>query len=276
MKKIILPKNILENEYIIKRNSINKIVKKYGWSYSTVRRNLKRYDIKIRTISEANSGIYSYMYKKHHTKETKEKISISNSGPNHFFYGKKRPEHSKKMSGDKCHFYIDGRSKIVPKCIKCGKIISDRRYKHCQDCYLEFLSCSENNCMYKKHHSEESKKKIRNSDYHKNMKGENAPNYIDGRSAKPYTLEFSDKLKKQIRKRDNYTCQKCGMTQEEHKLLWKKALHVHHIDFDKKNCSEDNLITLCCKCNSEVNFNRDYWQEYFNNIMEKNYGKLNI
>ena len=53
------------------------------------------------------------------------------------------------------------------------------------------------------------------------------------------------------------------MTEEEHIIVLGEALTVHHIDYDKENCKENNLITLCKQCNSRVNFNRKYWTNYF-------------
>ena len=38
---------------------------------------------------------------------------------------------------------------------------------------------------------------------------------------------------------------------------------VHHIDYDKNNNQESNLITLCHKCNLKINKNRVYWSNYF-------------
>jgi hypothetical protein len=49
------------------------------------------------------------------------------------------------------------------------------------------------------------------------------------------------------------------------------ALPVHHIDYDKKNNDERNLITLCISCHSKTNANREYWIEYLKPIMEKKY-----
>jgi len=88
--------------------------------------------------------------------------------------------------------------------------------------------------------------------------GKNNPNYVNGKSKEPYTLEFSKQLKESIRKRDNFTCQLCNQ----------KGKTIHHIDYNKENCKEDNLITLCQKCNSIVNGNRNYWYAYFRYIME--------
>ena len=47
--------------------------------------------------------------------------------------------------------------------------------------------------------------------------------------------------------------------------------HIHHIDYDKKNSVEMNLITLCAKCHSKTNYKRDNWKTYFKPIMEEKY-----
>lgn len=93
--------------------------------------------------------------------------------------------------------------------------------------------------------------------------GKEASNYIHGKSNKPYPLKFNNLLKKSIRKRDNYQCQKCGIIEEEHIIVYGLILNIHHIDYDKQNCKEDNLITLCRRCNVKVNKDRDYWYAYF-------------
>jgi len=48
----------------------------------------------------------------------------------------------------------------------------------------------------------------------------------------------------------------------------RKGNVIHHIDYNKLNCQSNNLICLCKKCNSKVNFNRDYWYAYFRYIMD--------
>ena len=92
---------------------------------------------------------------------------------------------------------------------------------------------------------------------------ENNFNWKNGISKLPYSFEFDKELKERIRKRDNYICQKCLITEEEHLIVYGKLLSIHHIDYNKDNCKEDNLITLCRECNSRVNANRTYWQGYF-------------
>lgn len=94
------------------------------------------------------------------------------------------------------------------------------------------------------------------------------PNWIDGRSFEPYSSEFTQQLKESIRKRDNYICQNCGMTEEEHFTIIGTNLHVHHIDYNKDNCTVKNLISLCHYCNTKANGNRDFWYAYFTYLME--------
>ena len=79
--------------------------------------------------------------------------------------------------------------------------------------------------------------------------GENNVWWRGGASNLPYPLGFNEKLKEQIRSRDNYHCRLCSIPQCE--LL--RALDVHHIDHDKENLEPDNLISLCSPCNIKCN-----------------------
>lgn len=72
---------------------------------------------------------------------------------------------------------------------------------------------------------------------------------------------FYQKLKDKIRLRDNYVCQLCGKTETELKY----TLSVNHINFDKEDSREENLNSLCKRCNTLINFNRDLWTKYFQN-----------
>ena len=88
--------------------------------------------------------------------------------------------------------------------------------------------------------------------------GKDNPNFIDGRSYFPYSYEFNKKTKKYILARDDHTCQNCGE---------KESLSVHHIDYNKQNSEEDNLITLCIRCNSRANKNREEWFYFYKGIL---------
>ena len=88
--------------------------------------------------------------------------------------------------------------------------------------------------------------------------GKEHPNWKGGKSFEPYSIDWTETLRRAIRERDNYICQLCNQY----------GNNVHHIDYDKKNCNPKNLITLCRKCNVKVNYNRNYWISY---LKSKNY-----
>ena len=97
-------------------------------------------------------------------------------------------------------------------------------------------------------------------------KGENHYNWKGGISiTNKYPIEFNKELKLKIRTRDNFTCCLCGRTEREELEELNRVLCVNHIDFDKNNCKENNLNTLCLRCNVKINRERDYWTNFFNN-----------
>lgn len=87
--------------------------------------------------------------------------------------------------------------------------------------------------------------------------GDKSGNWKGGKSFEPYSVDWNGTLKRAIRERDKYICQLCGEPQGE------EALCVHHIDYNKVNCNPTNLISLCRKCHTKTNGNRDYWTNYF-------------
>ncbi len=109
--------------------------------------------------------------------------------------------------------------------------------------------------------SEEHRQKIKEN--HADFSLENAPNWQGGISFEPYTLEFNKEKKQQVLERDNYKCQDPNCDGNH------KKLHIHHIDYDKKNNSLENLITLCSSCHSKTNGKkkRHYFTEFYQNIM---------
>jgi len=63
------------------------------------------------------------------------------------------------------------------------------------------------------------------------------------------------------------TCCRLG----ERNSNWKGIVNKC-IDYDKTNCNEKNLISLCGLCNRKANYNRDYWFAYYSYIIEEIYG----
>ena len=101
-----------------------------------------------------------------------------------------------------------------------------------------------------------------------NNSGENHYAWKGGISKNPYPIEFNVELKLKIRTRDNFTCCLCGKTEREELEELNRVLCVNHIDFDKNNCEENNLNTLCVRCNVKINREREYWEQYFQNHSE--------
>jgi hypothetical protein len=98
----------------------------------------------------------------------------------------------------------------------------------------------------------------------KAISGKNNGNYINGQGNTPYPMLFNNILKLEIRQRDNFTCQRCQLKEQNHFRDNKQInLTIHHIDYNKFNCKESNLITLCNNCNAKANYNRDYWFAYY-------------
>jgi len=116
--------------------------------------------------------------------------------------------------------------------------------------------------------TEERKRKIRLGQYpHGKPFGELNPSWRGGTSNEPYPLNFNRQLKETIRIRDNRTCQLCSMPEEE----YFRALDIHHINYDKKDISPMNLISLCVACNSKANAERAYHQILFSEKIKEIY-----
>lgn len=152
-------------------------------------------------------------------------------------------QHSKKMSGKKSNFYIDGRKTKKYFCIICGNKICYTTWmignKTCRKCSKIGHKCSEN-----------TKKKM-------SLKaGGNGIPY----DYSEYGSKFDSSLKEQVRMRDKYKCRLCNCSQIENG----RQLDVHHIDYNKKNNNENNLIVLCRSCHAKTKINRKYWRKYFN------------
>jgi len=188
------------------------------------------------------------MFKKGYkqTEEHKRKISESKKG-------KKRPPFSEEWRKN----LSEAHKKLIPWNKDLTKE-TDERVRKISDT--------------KKGHivSEETKRKQsiansgkRNGMYGVHKFGKGSSNWIDGRSFEPYTQKFNKFLKENIKKIYNFECQLCYVNEKEHIKKYNKKISIHHIDYNKKNCSMKNLIVLCLKCNSKVNGNREYWKEFF-------------
>ena len=166
------------------------------------------------------------------------------------------------------------------------KIMIGKHWKVKDSSKMGTILVGKKNGMFGKKHTEESKRKNRESQlgeksywFGKNRseeekkkksekwKGSKNPMWgkkrekchlwQGGKSFEKYGFDWTDLLKHSIRTRDCFVCQICK----------KHGWIIHHIDYDKKNCNLNNLITLCNSCHSKTNYNRNYWINYFNKLI---------
>lgn len=109
--------------------------------------------------------------------------------------------------------------------------------------------------------SDDHKKKISMAHKGKHV-GEKNNSWKGGISFEPYSIDWTQTLRRSIRERDRYVCNLCLKQQDD------KAFDVHHIDYNRKNCNPDNLITLCHSCHMKTNFNRKYWINLFKPVAQ--------
>lgn len=70
-----------------------------------------------------------------------------------------------------------------------------------------------------------------------------------------HDLHYFGGLRSKVLERDNYSCQRCNITNKHHHLKFNRDLTVDHIDgrgrySSNKNNTLANLITLCLSCHS--------------------------
>ena len=135
-------------------------------------------------------------------------------------------------------------TKIIKGCDYCKKEIMILRCKAKRNTF-----CSRN-CA-NKYHS-------------KRMTASGNPAWRNGIGNLPWGYEFNNQLKNKIKKRDNKVCRLC----EDNKNLL-----IHHIDYNKLNNKDDNLITLCFQCHGKTNYKREFWQNKLSKIISDIYGK---
>jgi len=232
-----------------------------------------------RKLSEAHKGKPSPMKGKLLLEETKRKISNS---VKEFF--KTHPEIIKKMSGKNNPNYgkhpsketrrkmsesQKGRTHTKETKIKMskwhkGKYVSPETREKISKSHKGLL-VGEKNGMYRKNHTDISRKKMSASK--QDIPLSQWEKFID---FEPYTLDFNRKFKKSIKERDFHCCQLCNMGEED-LLLLKRCLVIHHIDYNKRLSIPENCITLCSKCNTIVNFNRKHWTVFFQKLLKERY-----
>lgn len=156
--------------------------------------------------------------------------------------------------------FITKKHKKINHCSKkCGyKTISKKRDKRiekmCPVCNKKFKHPRK---QYRKFCSLKCRSKI--------YRGSNHPLWNGGTAFEPYPFGWNEELKNKIKALYDYKCQLCGASE----LEYLKTFSVHHIDYNKKNISLNNLIPLCERCHGKTTTNRKYWEKFFNERRNK-------
>lgn len=248
-----ITKEFLEEQVYKLGKSLSQVARENDISEGSIFYLAKYVGFKNRTIEEANKhcfskGINKEILIKKYVNENKSILTISYElkiSQSLVFRYLKRFGIETKQRG-KCykvwnegkHYHTD-KSK---KCLDCGKVIRQENTR-CQECFSKNYDRSKIN-------------------YYWLPKGENHPSWKGGKSFEPYSSDWRRSFRKDfVENRGNF-CELCGKTKEQNIT----NMDVHHIDYNKKNCSKDNLVMLCKGCHSKTNHSRFFWEHYFKEV----------
>ena len=218
--------------------------RKYTYSKSAFQKGHKFSEETLRKMSNSLKGRISPMKGKHPSEETiaKQRVSLMDYYSTNPEARKKLSEAVKKAQSDpEVRKRMSEATKKTMSNPEFRKILSEvRKGRHLSP-----------KSEFKKGHKEAPETSRKRSEA---MRGEKCYLWKGGISYEPYSLDWTRALKKAVRERDNYLCQLC---------IVKRGIQVHHIDYNKKNCNPENLITLCRSCHSKTNEHREKWLKLF-------------
>ena len=200
-------------------------------------RKISKYQYRALCPSCAHTKQNNPMYGKHHSDVAKEKIRKAHkerlkNSQNHSMYGTHRSDCTKKKIREK---------------------LKDI-YRH-----------SKIHHMCGKHHSEETKLKMHNAHIGKYV-GENSSMWKGGVSYEPYCIKFNDDFKERVREYWDRKCVLCNKNERENG----RRLDVHHVTYNKETCCDGSIplfVALCRSCHMKTNFNEEYWENKFKQII---------
>lgn len=198
------------------------------------------------------------------TDAARKNMSKAHLGKNRKPFSKNHCKHiSESKCGKKGTFYGEGFTQEMREAfVDCGRGEKNPMYGR----------CGENHPRYGKHHSDETRKEIGNAG-----RGSKCNFWKGGISFAPYCEKFNQEFRKRVRARYEYKCVECETTQEENG----KALSVHHVHYDKKTCCKEGelvgnrkFVALCKSCHANTNNNREFWEDWYTEIINEFYGGI--
>lgn len=244
-KKLFRNESWLRKKYIDEGLSLEKIAKICDCTDDGIYYWMKKFDIprrdficafRLRGSEHPAWGRRGYWTGKKRSKETIEKVRRKLQG---------KPSWNKGLKGIMKPNINSFKKEHIPWNKGKTGVYSEERLKILRESHLGHI------------HSLETRKKMGES-----RRGKRNPNWNGGSSFDPYDQEFNEKLKEEIRARDNHQCQFCGIKQNG------KNFPVHHVDYNKKNSNPLNLITLCDPDHMASNYNREKWQFLYETYQE--------
>lgn len=171
---------------------------------------------------------------KHHSEETKKKMSLAHMGEKNSFFGKKHPpELMEKINAKKRGVHPSPETRLKMSLSHKGK----------------------------KQTADWVRKRI--------QLGENNSNWRGGISFEPYCPKFNDEFKERVRAFFGHQCIECGTPQNGYKL---HVHHVNFNKNTCCDNTIPLFVPLCRKCHLKTNINREYWTQHFTDIINQNFG----
>jgi hypothetical protein len=194
-----------------------------------------------------------------HSDATKKKMSEGRQGAGNHRFGTHQSEESKRKNSDS-----NKKTHSVPEVRK--KNSENIRKKYLDPEYVKNvkrgrINRSKNKLWHDKIVERNKTKQIEfllGGFWYGNVRYPDVPKYCE---------KFNVGFKERVRAYWNYQCFECGELQNGAKHC------VHHVHYDKKMCcngSPQDVIPLCKQCHTKTNYNRDFWEDHFTELLYAN------
>lgn len=239
---IPIDKNWLYQKYIVEKLTPKKIAKLAGVGVTTIWRRLDEHDITMRSRSEAHMG----------------KRCPNNHG--HIVTQAERKKRSKNRLINKSAFeFINSKEWIYQKYVTENMTIRGISRMLNVDTHVIMRVLREFDIPIRPR-----------IEVVKSLCGEKCASWRGGISFEPYCLKFNNDFRRRVRNFWNNRCVLCGKSSIENG----QALSVHHVNYSKEACCDDSprlFVALCGRCHGKTGHNREYWKEYFTNLIMTEY-----